>query len=176
MLNINGSVWSVDGLVANVASVAAETTLIHAETTLIHGETTLIAKSLYSRTGVMPNLAAAINVTPSATAWKLGAGAAIVATAGLTSAFQITGINIEGVGTTSADVQIIVYKGTAITSAVAAVRARCSTAIGLAGGVNGMHIPVITKSIAANKCIYAKVAALTTTVPVPAISISYKMG
>ncbi len=160
MLNINGSAYKLDTIIADTSGLKADSTLIKS--------------ALYARTGVMPNLAAAINVTPSATAWKLGAAAAIVATAGLTSAFQITGVNVESVGTTSGDMEIILYKGTAASSAVAAIRGYFATALGSA--VNGFHIPVETKQIPANRSIYAKAAALTTTVPVPAISINYKMG
>ncbi len=160
MLNING----------------VQSTVFSAQTS-ISGETSAIKVSLFSRTGVSPDLAAAIDVTPAATAWKLGAAAAIVATGGITTAFQITGVNVEGMGTTSGDCQIIVYEGTAASSVVANVRFLGSTAIGKAlAGINGLHIPVVTKSIAAGKSIYAKCGALTTTVPVPAISISYKVG
>jgi len=161
MININGSI--------------AGDTAIHAETTQIHAESTLVALSLYSRTGVSPNLAARVDVTPTATAWELGAAAALVATGGIATAFQITGVNVEAMGTTSGDCEIILYEGTAASSAVAAVRFMGSTSIGAAvGGVSGLHIPVTTPQIAANKSVYAKCAALTTTVPVPAISISYK--
>jgi len=168
MININGSAKD-----AGISSVTIETTAIHAETTLIHGETTLVALSLYSETRVSPSLAAAIDVTPSATAWELGAAAAVVATGVIATAFQLTGVNVEGMGTTSADCQIVVYEGTAASSAVAAVRFRGSTTIGVTA--NGLHIPVVSKQIVAGKSIYAKCAALTTTVPVPAISISYKV-
>lgn len=160
MLNVNGSEYIAPNVVNLLTSIA--------------GESSAIKVSLFSRTGVAPSLAAAIDVTPAATAWKLGAAAAIVATGGITTAFQITGVNVEGMGTTSGDCQINLYEGTAASSAVAAVRFRGSSAIGAT--INGLHIPVITKSIVANKSIKAKVAAATTTVPVPAISINYKVG
>ncbi len=160
MLNING----------------VQSTVFSAQTS-ISGETSAIKASLFSRTGVSPHLAVAIDVTPAATAWKLGAAAALVATGAIATAFQLTGVNVEGMGTTSGDCQIIVYEGTAASSVVANIRFMGSTAIGkAAAGINGLHIPVITKSIAANKSVYAKCAALTTTVPVPAISINYKVG
>lgn len=160
MLNINGIESTLS---AGLSSVSAESSAVKL--------------SLFSDTRVAPNLAAAIDVTPAATAWKLGAAAAIVATGGITTAFQITGVNIEGVGTTSGDCELILYEGTAASSAVAAVRFTGSTAIGkAAAGVNGLHIPVVTRQIAANKSVKAKVAAATTTQPVPAISLNYKIG
>lgn len=168
--------FTINGSAAGATAAAAEAVLIHAETTAIAADSTLIKSALYARTGAHPLLAAAIDVTPSATAWKLGLAAAIVATGGIATAFQITGVNVEKMGTTSGDMVLNLYEGTAATTAVASVRFTGSTAIGLAAaGVNGIHIPVISKSIVANKSIYAKCAALTTTVPVPAISINYKV-
>jgi len=163
MLNVNGSGYKLDNIIADTSALKVDSTAIKA--------------SIFARTGVSPSLAAAIDVTPAATAWKLGAAAALVATGGITTAFQITGVNVEGMGTTSGDCQIIVYEGTAASSVVANVRFLGSTSIGkAAAGINGLHIPVVTKSIAAGKSIYAKCGALTTTVPVPAISINYKVG
>jgi len=117
--------------------------LILDDTTILKADSTLIKAALYARTGVSPTLAARIDVTPAATAWKLGAAAAIVATSGITTAFQITGVNVEAVGTTSGNMEIILYEGTAASSAVASIRGFFSTSIGTAaGGVNSIHIPV----------------------------------
>lgn len=161
MLYINGTAYSMASLLTDSSALKVDSTAIKT--------------ALFSRTGVSPSLAAAVDVTPAATAWKLGAAAALVATGGITTAFQITGVNVESIGTTCGDCEIIVYEGTAASSAVASVRFFASTGIKAAGTINGLHFPVVTKQIAANKCVYAKCAALTTTVPVPAISINYKV-
>lgn len=169
-LNVNGSDYGIAEILSDVSVLKVDSTIL---TRLLID----VANSLFSRTDVSPTLAAGIDVTPAATAWKLGAAAAIVATGGITSDFQITGVNIEGVGTTSGVCEIFIYEGTAASSAVANIRAQCSTSMGVAaGGVNGLHIPVITKRIVANKSVYAKAACDTTHQTVPKISINYKVA
>jgi hypothetical protein len=152
MLHINGSAFD-----SGISSIKAETTKI--------------VDALYAITLVSPTLAAGVVVTPAATAWKLGAAGALVATNGIASAFQITGINIEGMTSVAAVCQFMIYEGTAASSVMAAGRARISTNATIGGA---FYIPVISPQIAANKCVYAKVAADTTVQPAPRISISYK--
>lgn len=162
-LTINGTEQSLD--------------LILDDTTILKADSTLIKGSLFSETRVHPTLAGGVALTPLATAWKLNAAAAVVATSGITTAFQITGINIEEVGTTSGVVEIILYEGTAASSAICSIRAQISTSMGVAaGGVNGLHIPVNTKLIDANKSIKAKCVCDTTQQTAPTISINYKIG
>jgi len=163
MLTVNGSYYKLDTIIADTSALKLDSTVIKT--------------SLFAETRVAPTLAAGVALTPLATAWKLNAAAAVVATGGITTAFQITGINIESVGTTSGVVEISLYEGTAASSAVCRVRAQCSTSMGLAvGGVNGLHLPVNTKLIDANKSIKAKCVCDTTHQTAPTISITYKIG
>ena len=156
MITVNGSAYKLDTIISDSSALKVDSTVIKA--------------SLFAETRVAPSLAAGVAITPSATAWKLGAMTEVLATNICATAYQVTGVSVLGANTTSGNFQLILYEGTAATTALCAVAFSAATA-----QTQSLHIPVVSKSVAANRVVSAKVAAATTTLPAPVIKINYKV-
>ncbi len=158
---------------AETTQIHVETSAIHAETTLIHGETSALRAYAFAKSAVAPTLAAgiAIMVSPDA-AWTLSSAfATICASAVISSAFQLTGINIEAIAT-SGVYEIALYEGNEVGSTEVA---RCRTYGSTLAPMNNNFIPISSPSLAAGRAIRAKAAASSTGGQVT-ISVAYRMG
>lgn len=156
---INGA-GNLSGVPAETTQIHAETTLIHSETTLIHGETSVLKAYAFAKSFAYPTLAAGVAVgVDSDAAWTLtSAFATLCASAVISSAFQITGINVEGCATSGA-YEIVLYRGNEVGSTEVA---RCRAYASTLAPMSNNFIPISTPSLVAGKAIRAKAAAAST--------------
>jgi hypothetical protein len=145
------------GVPATAAATATALTTVGANVVLILARFTGLVK-------VYPTLAASVTVTASATAWTLGSFVEIVPASTITSAYIVTGVNID-VGTmiTGEYGELVLYQGASDTE-FARVKIQA---------VKYGFVPLSGAVIAANAKIRAKLTVSSNNARTASISLSY---